>query len=420
MHKCRNAAMICAAISGLIALSTRGSSQGFGWASARLDQVNWFNQTGGVAQANSSWGRFSFTYDPDLTQTYYLNLSIGNSLSGAAHWAIQNAPLFFVDNGNSGTRSEMIEVDLSVLGMPTGTDITSLFAGFDLSTAPIGSAPSLTGMGTLEDFDWKAWDQPDELGPGTSFTDPGDAKGIKGGAAAAAKPKKRREMGEVQEADNHCFAGATARSIEWLDREHNFGIGKTAQQIYDDLVGLNVSKPNNDGSKARERWIKSKSDYAKDKSGNKIVTKSWDSGGWLDPIEGVAETDGGTSDFIDWFMAEWEHGEDIELIYNFPDGGHIVTVVDFYKQDGKWFVLYADDEEQGDNAKGDGKGGDKFPKVKRREIYKKDGKWRFGADKNEISWALSESKVNPVPEPGSVVALGLGALVLLRRKRQNR
>jgi hypothetical protein len=217
-------------------------------------------------------------------------------------------------------------------------------------------------------------------------------------------------MRSVQEDDNYCFTGATARSLDWLNRTKNLGANRTAQEMYGDLKGLGTSKPNDNHTKAREKWIGLKNTYARSKSSNTIVTKDWDSGGWLDPIAGIAESGGNLSD---WLTSEWNHGEDIELTYNWSDGAHIVTLVDFYKQGGKTFVKYRDDEIQGNNNLGDGVGGDAYPAVKTAEVYADaGGVWHFGSDANKITWAVSES----VPEPQTLVLLSVGLLLLLRKR----
>ncbi len=48
------------------------------------------------------------------------------------------------------------------------------------------------------------------------------------------------------------------------------------------------------------------------------------------------------------------------------------------------------------------------------------GPWKIGPfDGTVVGWHDTPGTTNPVPEPASLVALGLGALALLRRKRKN-
>ncbi len=405
-----------AAMLGLLALPCASLSQ-FSFHSFNLGQVDWYDQGGGLAAPNSIWGRFGVEYTPDPSQTYYLNLSLGNSPTSPPYWAVQNAPLFFVDNGDFSIRTEMVELDLRGVGISPGMDWSSTYWGISIDTLPDLSAPSLGNVpASVFDFSWRAWDSPDELmPPGGLFTDPGIPLGVAGGVLQALSLATRRVMNGVQEHVNHCFAGSTARSLDWLNRTHNLNMGRTAQQMYDDLRAAGVSQPNADRTKARERWIRQKNAYARERSNNMIITKVWDSGGWLDPIPGITEEGG---DFLTWLEREWRRGEDIELIYNWDNGGHIVTLVNLYKQGGKTFAEYRDDEEQGDDTKGDGLGGARYPAVKKREIFKDGDIYRFGSRSNRISWAVSESLV---PEPGSITALacGIGFLIARRRRKQN-
>ncbi|MGD8501076.1 MAG: Ig-like domain-containing protein, partial [Phycisphaerales bacterium] len=343
-------------------------------------QINWYDPHGVLVQENSLWGRMSFSYYPGDT-TSYLNLTLANSLGGAEAWVVQNLPLFAVDNGDYSRRGEAVDINLAELGMLQGQDWPAVY--WKLSVDRSIRTEALTEpniFGAVEDLDRFACDSMDETPDPGPFTDAGTPKGIKLDKAPA-KESKSRDVRGVQEDDAKWCAGSFARSIDWLNREHKLGIGRSAQQIYRDLIAAGVSKPNDDGSTARDEWIALKNTYARQKTGNKIVTKVWDPGGMVDPVTGVTEVNG---DFVTWLKNELKHGEDVELAYYYPGNAHIVTVLEVYTEDGDTYVKYRDDEHQGDNSKGD-------KKVKHKKIYKKSGKYHFGADSNTIYFAVSQS-----------------------------
>ncbi|MCE9557379.1 MAG: PEP-CTERM sorting domain-containing protein [Armatimonadetes bacterium] len=368
-----------------------------------LDQLDWFGPDGSLAAGNSTWGQISLDYSATSTPQY-LNLFLSSG-SGSPVLAIQNMPLIQeIELGNQ--ISESVNFDLGTLGFTTGQDVSNLSMGYSLTPGPVNAiAPTMNPIG-VGSRDRRAWDQ---VGESTGvFAGIGTSIGLVGGFTnGILELLKARKMDSVQEADNHCFAGATARSLGWLNRQGNFNHNRTSQQIYDDLVTAGVSQPNADGTKAREKWIKKKNDYARGMSGNSIATSSWDAGGNLDPVPGVPEAGG---DFKTWLKAQFAQKKDIEIVYNFAGGGHIVTLVGLYEQNGECIALYADDEDQGNPNMGDGLMGSK---IKRTKIIKDGNTYRWGSNANTITWALSEA----VPEPSSLAAILVAGVMFARRRK---
>lgn len=388
-------------------------------ASAQIDvsgitfsQVDWYDSTGSLALANSMWGRFAFGYTPNGVQQY-MSLIASTTPTGPGVVLAQNVPL--VTSGIDPV-TEGIDVDLAQLGFANGQAVGQLF--FDVS---VSATPALSvGFGTrtlasVDTLDRQATDwESESVVPGP--LDPGFAAGllIPGLTAEVAAIIAARRMESVQEDRNHCFAGATARSIKWIAANNGVGFttDRTAQQIYDALKARGVSRPNDDGTRARERWIREKNAYARALSGNRIETTVWDGGANVDPIAGITEVGG---DFATWLKNAIRGGKDVELTYNGPGVAHIVTIAGVYEQGGDTYLLYRDDEAQNDATKGDGVGGARYPQLKRVKLVKDGANYGFGSSAKRVTWALCEA---PVPEPATMVALGVGLAALATRRRR--
>jgi hypothetical protein len=378
-----------------------------------FSQLDWFRPNGSLAQDDSLYGQMSWSYDPDPTTTYYLNVNVSLTSGGPASWTIQNLPLFAVDNDDFSTRSEGTYFNLAELGLSAGTDLSEIYYNVTVDstihTTDPGAALTFAAVETLECL---ATDVPNRI-PYSDIFDPGEPVGVKLDAAPV-KENKDRDVRAVQEGIGKCLAGSFARSIDWLNREHKLGMKKDAQKIYDDLIKKKVSST----TTTLEDDIKAKDKYAKEQTGNKIITKIWDSGNEVDAIPGVKEEKG---DFAEWLKKEIKT-EDVEVAYRYPGNAHIVTVVGVYTKDGDLWVKYRDDRGQGDPDKGDGKGGAEYPAVKHAKVYKEDGKYHFGSDKKTIYFAVSESKCEaPVDAPALtppgflllvLSLLGLGAIMM--------
>lgn len=360
-------------------------------------QVDWYESDGTAVQANSLYGLMSWTYDPDLTTTFYLNVTAALTLEDETSWVIQNLPLFGVDNNDAGSRREATYFNLAELGLVfdsalelvSGIDVSQLYVQVTVGSEILDEFPDLAAdlVEVLAVEHW-ASGLPDESPEPGPFLDPGQPEGVK----LNAKPEKvnvARDVRPVQEARATCCAGSFARSLDWLNRKYELGIERTAQQIYGDLISAGVSRPNGDRSPARDEWVARKDAYARARSGGRIVTKVWDRGTDVSPIPGVAEE---TGDFVEWLKREIQT-EDVELAYFYPGNAHIVTVLEVYTKDGDTYIKYRDDERQANDAQGD-------TEVKHAKIYKKEGQYHFGSDRNTIYFAVSESVVAAPPGEG--------------------
>ena len=362
-----------------------------------FEQVDWFESDGTSVQANSLYGLMAWTYDPDPATTFFLSVSASLGAEDDPVWIIQNLPLFAVDNDDASARREAVYFSFGELGLVFddpmeevfGINVSEMHVAISVASEPLEGIPEadLDLQAVVPVAHW-ASGTPDESPEPGPFLDPGEPQTIKV-LGVPVKINVARDVRGVQEANAKCCAGAFARSIDWLNRKHKLGIDKTAQRIYEELITAGVARPNADRTPARDEWIARKNAYARAQSGNKIVTKVWDRGTSVSPVEGVTEE---TGDFIEWLKGEIPT-EDVELAYFYPGNAHIVTVLEVYTKDGDTYVKYRDDENQGDNTKGDAA-------VKHAKIYKKGTQYHFGSDRNTIYFAVSESVVADEPDDG--------------------
>jgi len=353
-----------------------------------FSQVDWYESDGTTVQANSLYGLMRWTYDPDPATTFYLNVRAALTSEDNGAWVIRNLPLFAVDNGDASARREATYFNLADLGLVfdspaklvMGIDINQLYVSIAVGSEVLNAYPDapadLLDVGTVEHRATGMEDESLQLGP---FVDPGEPEGVKVDGVPV-KANVARDVRGVQEGNARCAAGAFARSLDWLNRKHQLGIQRTAQQIYQELITAGVSEPNTDRSPARDEWIARKDEYARGQSDGRVVTKVWDRGEDVEPIEGVAEEAG---DFAEWLKREIRGG-DVEVAYFYPGNAHIVTVLEVYTRGGNLYVKYRDDERQDDNSQGDAA-------VKHARIYSRDGEYRFGSDCNVVFFAVSES-----------------------------
>jgi len=350
-------------------------------------QLDWYSAyDGSLLIKDSSWGRLDLAYQPDTAATWYLSVSATRiDVPWPSVWVVQNLPLFPCTRDCTSMHHEAVHFNLLELQMFPEEDINQLLFDYNISYLALDQYP-FPGVipAPVDDRIRRAGDSPDEPPePSAPFFDPGVPEGV-GGPGPATKKNADRDVRGVQEGDSKCCAGSFARSLDWLNREYDLGVEKTAQEIYEDLIDSGVSEPNADGTPARDEWIDRKNRYANEQTGDRIITKVWDADDYVDTITGVGEQSG---DFLEWLKREIET-EDVEVAYYYPGNAHIVTVTDVYTKDGCVYVKYRDDETQGDTTTGDSA-------VKHAKVYEKDGKYHFGTDANTIYFGVSESVTPP-------------------------
>jgi len=187
-----------------------------------------------------------------------------------------------------------------------------------------------------------------KLNPSSPSAFIGTPAGHKADGAAAVAPTKvvqHKNVPGVQEGPSQCLAGSFSRSLKWLDQDYdlaNLPDTTSAQTIFGTLTGPphNVSSPTTTYAQdvaAKQAYFKSLTPRQDEASRPRELHG---------PVADVTEETG--LDLVDYLYTQL-HNADVELHYD----THIVTVTGIYKQGGKTFVKYRDDEHQGDNSKGD-------------------------------------------------------------------
>ncbi|MEZ5360563.1 MAG: dockerin type I repeat-containing protein [Candidatus Zixiibacteriota bacterium] len=345
-------------------VGTLGFGQDVTLTDVTFSQLDWYSPEYTLAVENSMWGQLNFSYVSDTTTTYYLNLAI-EAQDFTVQWMVGNLPLF--PSLTEMSKDESVNFDLTQLGYAEGDDVIAVTYALVVTSYPLESMPTEPMIdGAVFSEIRYAW----------MFPQSGDTPLAVRFPTNVDLPDSARQVGadrvinRVEEAAAHCYAGAMARSIDWLNRTHHLGMDAGAQEIYDSLVGRGLSN-STDGSSPSD-WLNRKEGFAISHSGGKITTKTW--------------THDSTMNFIDWLKREIKT-EDVEIWFDHTDTtfGHIVTVVDvFQDSNGDIYVKYKDDGRQGDDTSGN--------RTKTVKItFGGDGKYRFGSDGCPIVQCVSES-----------------------------
>jgi PKD repeat protein/fibronectin type 3 domain-containing protein len=336
----------------------------------QFGQLNWYDAGGTLVVPNSSWGTFTADVVGDPDQVVYLNVAA--KADGDTVWIVQNMPIF-ADLTNAGA-----DFDISLLDVQPGMALAALDFVFTVdnsirTTMPFGTMTTAT----VAAFEYHPCGDA-ELGQPSVPTDVGRPAGIRIDTEITDEIQHPGVPG-VQEGVNQCLAGATARSIAWLNTRYNLGSPKSAQQIYDDIKALNT------GSYADR--LAGIAGYLSDlaaASGATASTKVLTAPGInVGNPAGVTLVTG--QDMKEWIRGELQRGEDVTLDYD----THIVTVTGTFDAGDKTFLKYRDDENQRTNAFGDA--GTKMGELSQDG----DGNWQFRpAGSNsffKVRLAMSES-----------------------------
>ncbi len=345
-----------------------------------FEQVDWIGPDGNVLETDSLFGRMKYSYVPTDT-TCYLNLVASSTTSGSPAWVVQNLPLFA--SSSTLVRDEAVHIDLAELGVVAGQDLTQLCYLLEVEVNPRTDAPGGTLVqSAVMDEENDSWDHEESsthisddtaVQPPNGYKAKGESENLQCSKDELdAIPEERRLKAE---GCKKCFAGAYARSFDYLNRQFELGLDKTTSQIYEDLIDLDVSKkpgiPCPPAS--RKTWLETSLSYFNgliEAQNKKIVTRVWEIGskiagrnlsprkykdGQVPPIAGAESETLGKDKLKEWIKAEVRRKAAIQLAYTKTGGsGHIVYVLGCYEdEDGKLFVRFRDDNRQDNDKKGD-------------------------------------------------------------------
>ncbi|VUT27854.1 MAG: hypothetical protein SYNGOMJ08_00406 [Candidatus Syntrophoarchaeum sp. GoM_oil] len=365
---------------------------------------------------NSDWGRIEVdvaecTANQGLDEGY-LNIYTDGG------WVVQN---LFIDNA-SGMDNDTMYFDL---GVPLGTDVTSLSAYLEFTADPLVTFGD--GLRSNYDVDTVYYNAE---GIGTLLTSavprpmPPLVFDPTGETWDFTKPNKKGE--NVQTADCQCFPMSIANSLQYLENRYGLPVP------HDHKIGLKG-----------DNSLVGKLDTACDRS---VINRTHGDGVWFDdmlegkfkylnetgladklvhrhqgygygsgalPIgdftkHGITSKDesvGGKVTF-EWICEQLKKCEDVEVVIQYENkttgsitGGHAVRVFGCGKTNGVPYLRYKHDRNQTSQGDPNDEIGLEEPQVKVKDLDG-DGMPNFGSNDTEICFALSES-----PKPTDVPIL---------------
>jgi hypothetical protein len=308
-----------------------------------------------------------------------------------------------------------MDLNLADLGLAVGDNWTDTYFEVSLdasirAVAPAGALTHATAVDT-QVGDWMVTEPltATEFFGGTPAT-------IQLSEAPAARNQPEHDLRHVEEQWMECFAGAIARSLDWLNRHHSLGLNPDAQALFYDLRSSGISTLDSTKTAAENNaeFLKKKMAYTAQNSSIPIITKVIDLDNRVANDPALTQQEGG--DLWGWLKQEWEDGEDVELIYRWKDpdrdkkGAHMVTVRDiFFKTNGDPMVILTQcDKQRVDDGE---------PRIRYWGVWKdSSGNYCLGPSNRWIVAAVSES----IPEPCTLVLFSIGGLMAVGRRRRYR
>jgi hypothetical protein len=370
--------------SGLAAPALAQSVSGFAFS-----QVDWYDADGVLHLANSSWGYLEIDVVPHPTDTWYFNLE--GAAGGSPTWIVRNLPIFPESVLEAGRRG--VDFDLVDLGIAEGVDVSSLTYTWSLTPVPQNVAPAggstLALVATLD----RSAGGKDGGGLGA----PGRPAG-KNALGGATDVIVHQNVPEVQEGRKRCLAGASARSLSWLNTQYMLAHVPTGQGIYNSLVAVNVGS-SGPGATTFEQDLAAIQTFWRGVDPTTVMNVL-DIVGFVDlttvpAVAGLQELAAPLPDLVDWIYQEFPQRA-MELDYRIGNAGHIITLVGIYRQGGGVYILFREDEAQGPGVNGTNNLGDKA--VVDAELRLVNGSWRFREDGQNftVRAAVSHSGTNPI------------------------
>jgi hypothetical protein len=364
----------------------------------KFRQLNFLDQYGALRVENSDWGQASFYIFPANDGIVrYLNITA--SAGNETGWIVRNYPVLPDEFINPGIF--VLYFDFKELGVGTGEDVREIKYIAEVTSTLRNSGP--VGDMTLASIDKLDIRRFGRLIPGRDNTFEGPGQLVPPYITRAVNKRllvKSEDVPGVQEGDNECASGATARSLKWLSDNHNLGM-PTVEEIQDDLAQPQYM---NQGV-TDEEMINAKRQYIEDEN-LPLTVSYWYARNYYPTglnTPGVPSVNSEDIDMIDFLHQELSRGQDIELNFDWASGGgHSVTLVGVDKVNQT--IEYRDDEAQGNDGEGD-------------EGYKEatliprgNGEYDFDGAGNYIAAAVVECPKRQVP---SLTNYGLIILIVL-------
>ena len=216
-----------------------------------IEQLDWVGLSSSTP--DSSWGRIALDYNRPAG-IYYFNLSVDSGMGTVgAQWAVQNMSI----ESPGGDDKIMTYFDL---GVPDGTDVSSVNYGYSITSVPVTSPPPVSGTTSVPDVKFQiGTEDGQDLGTPKPAPKPADKTAIAASndPNSGVIPDKDKFVNQAQK-PNQCAPGAISNSLKYLQARG--GVSSTLPTSISDVGS--VIGTDADGTPAS--WYKKKKTHYKD------------------------------------------------------------------------------------------------------------------------------------------------------------
>lgn len=264
------------------------------------------------------------------------------------------------------------------LGVGSGTTVASLPAAIDYGAAPL---TAYAGSPVAQAVRQRTTTQSGGGGPTTAPPAPPDLTGISFDPTGANDVVVQFDHPNIEAANNQCVPMSVANSLQFLKNTtglslphaHKAGLRESAEPGDDSLVGKIETAMNRtvidrdngeytlfaDGLAGKLRYL------AGNGLASRVAVTHWGSISTSDvsvSVGGTAmrSTFRGRSINFDQVMEAMREGQNCEVDYVWPDGGHAVDLVAIGKTRGRPWIMHSSDVDQASDEEGGGPAGSVF------------------------------------------------------------